>query len=290
MDWLNLHTSTLDSEQMVDATPHQRGVWMFLTRYCIGQETGGRLEGAKNWDAKKWLLTGKVDKTDVQNDCGLWQWDGDDLVVALYPIEKERQVVAGRTGGSKGGRPKKPAKEPSEKPLFKPSEKPLFKPSAEPSGKPEGNGTEEERKRTETEKEGEHDAPGKVFSEPKLEDVIAYGERSGVSRECCSKFFHENKAAGWIDRRGRKMVDWQSGLMAYGVAWRSTEAEYKNRRGPDGGNHPEMKPGDRPAWWRWTIAELRDEAIALAQSSEPKNKTAAQRVGEIIAIRERGQS
>jgi hypothetical protein len=59
--------------------------------------------------------------------------------------------------------------------------------------------------------EGVARAPEVAFVEPALEEVIGYGERCGVSRECCEKFFYENKAAGWIDRRGRQTVDWRAG-------------------------------------------------------------------------------
>jgi hypothetical protein len=89
-------------------------------------------------------------------------------------------------------------------------------------------------------------------------------------------------------------------MMAYASAWRSTEAEKALARGhnragsrghgPGFGNHPERKATDQPEWWTMAMSELRDQAMSLAQSSDQKNKTAAKRVSEIVAIRERGQA
>lgn len=40
-------------------------------------------------------------------ESSLWSWDGEDLIVAFYPAEKEAEVRAKRANGKRGGRPQK---------------------------------------------------------------------------------------------------------------------------------------------------------------------------------------
>ena len=49
MEWLNLHTSTLDSEEFLCSDPVDQATWLKLERYCIGQENGGVIHRARNW-------------------------------------------------------------------------------------------------------------------------------------------------------------------------------------------------------------------------------------------------
>lgn len=136
MEWLNLHASTLDSEQFVRADPVARATWLCLLRYCIGQENGGRIVGAEFWSDRDWLQVAKVTKSEACSESPLWRWEGHDIVVWSYPSEKEsivqRKRVASSSNGSKGGRPKTQRK---------PSENP-DKTQKEPSAKAEGNGRE----------------------------------------------------------------------------------------------------------------------------------------------------
>lgn len=111
MDWLNLHSKVLDSPQVVGAEPVDRGTWLMLQRYCIGQENGGRIAGCGAWKDRKWQQLAKVTLLEVQRKSELWAWDGQDLVVWEYPVEKEAEVQAKReiakVNGNRGGRPRK---------------------------------------------------------------------------------------------------------------------------------------------------------------------------------------
>jgi hypothetical protein len=150
MDWLNLHTSILDSPEVVGAEPLDRGTWLMLLRYCIGQECGGIIADCAGWKDRKWQQLAKVTLAEVRRESDLWQWVGDNLVVRFYPSDKETQVrqkrETARTNGQRGGRPKT---NPEETDVGFPEE-----PTLASSEKAEGEG-EGERKEKGIGKEGE---------------------------------------------------------------------------------------------------------------------------------------
>lgn len=106
MDWLNLHTSTLDSDEFLGSEPVERATWICLLRYCIGQENGGRIVGAADWADRKWQQIARVTKREATASCALWSFDGLDLIVWAYPIEREIEIKKNREDGKRGGRPK----------------------------------------------------------------------------------------------------------------------------------------------------------------------------------------
>jgi hypothetical protein len=112
MDWLNLHTSTLDSAEFIGSSPTERATWLCLQRYCIGQENGGRITDCGEWNDRRWQQLCRVTKREVMATCPLWTWDRQGpavatLIVTFYPIEAEEHVKANRANGARGGRPKK---------------------------------------------------------------------------------------------------------------------------------------------------------------------------------------
>jgi hypothetical protein len=110
MEWLNLHTSALDSPEVITASAAQRGTWLNLLRYCIGQENGGRIIDAGDWGPNKWLMVVRVDPAEIDDECELWWWEQDTLVVAHYPLDAEKSVQAKREAGKRGGARKTQAK------------------------------------------------------------------------------------------------------------------------------------------------------------------------------------
>ena len=106
MDWINLHTSTLDSAEFIGADPTCRATWLCLLRYCCGQENGGRVVDCASWSDRRWQQLARVTKREVTTASDLWTWDGNDLVVWEYPTEKEEEVARNRENGRLGGRPK----------------------------------------------------------------------------------------------------------------------------------------------------------------------------------------
>lgn len=107
LDWLNLHISVLDSPECLRCDPVRRATWIWLLRYCIGQENGGTILGCKAWGDTTWQQMCRVRLKEVTATSPLWLWKGDDLLVAFYPVEREAEVQAKRAAGKRGGRPVK---------------------------------------------------------------------------------------------------------------------------------------------------------------------------------------
>jgi hypothetical protein len=143
VDWLNLHISTLDSEDFLGCEPVDQATWLKLSRYCIGQENGGTIKTSPDWGDRRWQQVFRVTFKEARRACSLWHWDGDDLVVHFYPADKESEVKAkrelARTNGQRGGRPRKTYAGSENETNKKPTS--VNSPKAEGNGK-EGNGKE----------------------------------------------------------------------------------------------------------------------------------------------------
>jgi hypothetical protein len=111
MNWINLNIATLSSPEFVGSDPEQRATWLCLLAYCCLQENGGRIVDCREWKDRRWQQMVRVTAKEAQDTCDLWQWDGNDLVVEFYPVEKQREIQQkrdnARTNGASGGRPRK---------------------------------------------------------------------------------------------------------------------------------------------------------------------------------------
>lgn len=107
MNWLNIPVAVARSAEYVGAEPAQRATWFSLLAYCGEQENGGVIADCRQWKDRRWQQTAAVTADEVASECDLFWWEGDALHVAFYPAGREAQVIAGRAGGYKGGRPKK---------------------------------------------------------------------------------------------------------------------------------------------------------------------------------------
>jgi hypothetical protein len=99
MEWLNLHASVLDSPEVVGAEPTDRATWLFLLRYCAGQENGGVIAGCASWGDRKWQQLVRVTLVEVKRDSMLWRMVGQDLEVNFYPVDKQKEIEAKREAG-----------------------------------------------------------------------------------------------------------------------------------------------------------------------------------------------
>lgn len=104
MEWLNLHSSQLDSEELIGSEPVDRATWLFLRRYCVGQENGGIIRGAGAWNDRKWQQLVRVTVEEARRSCALWKWVGDDLIVWGHDCAREAEFIAKREGGRRGGK------------------------------------------------------------------------------------------------------------------------------------------------------------------------------------------
>jgi hypothetical protein len=111
MEWINLHIRILDSAEFVGEEPVNQATWLKLLRYCCGQENGGRIVGCRAWKDRKWQQLIRVTLKEATTESELWAWEGDDLKLAFYPLEKEQEIQAkreiARTNGNQGGRPRR---------------------------------------------------------------------------------------------------------------------------------------------------------------------------------------
>lgn len=110
MNWINIETATLDSEEFLGSDPTQRATWLCLLRFCCGQENAGIIKNCGDWPDRKWQQVVRVMFAEVETESALWTWIGDDLHVWKYPLEKEKEVQAKREAGRKGGSSKSQAK------------------------------------------------------------------------------------------------------------------------------------------------------------------------------------
>lgn len=99
MDWLNLHTSTLDSPQFIGCDPIDRATWLCLLRYCAGQENGGVISDCQDWTDRKWQQCARVTFDEVRRLSALWEWKAGTLHVWAYPKDKEELVKTLRVRG-----------------------------------------------------------------------------------------------------------------------------------------------------------------------------------------------
>lgn len=242
MNWLNLNIQTLDSENFLGSEPIDRATWLCLLRYSIGQENSGIIADCREWGDRKWQQLVRVTKKEAMRQCDLWAWDGNDLIVWGYPVEKEDEIQQKRerakTNGAKGGRPKKT----DEETQAETNKEPTLVNSAKAEG---------ERKEKGKEVEVEvitHN--GRAHEIPTVEEAKAYAASAPVPiSEACAVAFHDTQqAGGWITKHGHSISDWRAALRRYASLWNDYE---------------KAKPGTKP--------EHR-QTKAATEYPEPKTK------------------
>lgn len=141
MNYLNIPTEVFRAEEFIDAEPVERATWIALMGWCASQENGGVISDCRGWSDRKWQQLAGVTKDEAWLSCGLYSFDGDDIVLRFYPKEQEEAVRIKREVGKRGGRPPKrpqPPKKPTEQPTPEPAETKDSQ-SKEPSPEPSGN-------------------------------------------------------------------------------------------------------------------------------------------------------
>lgn len=230
MEYLNLHTATLDHEVLATADDVPRSVWLHLMRFCIGQENDGRIVGAKLWPERKWLLLCRITPAAAQGESPLWEWDGNDLVIWGYPTEKQAEVKARREAGRRGGQARTEAKTQAARSNGRSKSQAPTEANAEhsPSKHPtEGNGKEGNGKEGNKGKEGN----GKEGKRPALRDAQAYAKTIGLSESEAAKFFDHFEANGWRQGGRTPLRSWQAALRN----WARRAGEFKKSSGGGGG-------------------------------------------------------
>ena len=114
MEYINIPLYVIRSNEYIGADPTQRATWLSLIAWSCDQENMGRIAGARSWGDRRWMQSCGVMASEVAESCGLYHWDGDDLVISFYPADAQREIERkreiARANGRKGGR--KPTSEP----------------------------------------------------------------------------------------------------------------------------------------------------------------------------------
>jgi len=136
MNYLNINTDILRSEDYLGAEPVERATWLNLLGWCASQENGGVIKDATSWKCRKWQQIAGVTLLEVKTESALYHFDKEgNLVVNYYPKSMEQTAIARREAGRKGGKSTSEAKvkaaqingcnqDPSKPPKQKPSKHP----------------------------------------------------------------------------------------------------------------------------------------------------------------------
>jgi hypothetical protein len=140
VNWLNIHTDTLRSEEYLGAEPLERATWLNLMAWCVSQENGGVIEGAASWGERKWMQVCGITKQEATLVSKLYRLNTNGgLVVTFYPSDKEDEVKVkrevARENGKKGGRPPKPPEEKPTPVILETDDKPTSESGREGKGR-----------------------------------------------------------------------------------------------------------------------------------------------------------
>lgn len=240
MHWLNLQTALLASPEVRGSSCAQIGAWTLLLAYCATQENGGTVSGCGEWPERKfWAVLG-FEKAEL-SACDLWAWEGADLRVWGYPVEKEqameRMRQAGREGGKKGGKPthKAPLPEQETPPLTPPFTPPL---NGSPPPAFTHKGKERKGKEEEVKSSQEDGQDGQVsISIQTLQSARACAVLNGLPADAAAEWWERSGSTG-LDAEGQPLRNPRAALLAWCREWQSREGS-EAAPPPSGG--PEKK-------------------------------------------------
>ncbi|MCC6414605.1 MAG: hypothetical protein IT582_01675 [Opitutaceae bacterium] len=75
----------LRAPEYIGSDPIERATWLNLIAYCCEQENGGVIAGAALWKDRQWLFACGSTRRQIQRAGNLLRWDGNNLVVLLFP-------------------------------------------------------------------------------------------------------------------------------------------------------------------------------------------------------------
>lgn len=154
MNWLNLETNHIRKPEFVGSEPTARATWHCIIVYCVEQENGGRIVGARLWKDRQWQQTCGVTLEEINGSTLLLKWEGNDLLVWAYPTDKEAEVQKKRSAGRNGGKAQSEAKSAAAKTNGATGGRPITQAEtqAQSSNNPSTNPTERKGREVEEEK------------------------------------------------------------------------------------------------------------------------------------------
>lgn len=199
---LNLPLSFLTGDRYLGSDPVTRSTCISLHVYCVGQENGGRVVGARLWRDRKCQQVLGVTREELDADSDLWDWEGDDILLRDYNHNQERLAQVARENGKKKKRGSRTQSDSHR--VTHPKTPPESQP--EPSGLPDGQTKVKEGKVKEGKETNSTTASGDageaIFYETKKERKL-----TGKRLEAFEKFwdaynYRKGKAEAadaWLD-------------------------------------------------------------------------------------------
>jgi len=242
MEWINIEIKTLEQPEFRRVKPAIGWTWIRLLAYCHRNENGGKIVAAKHWRKRDWIICVGISQKSISSGSLLWRWEGDDLIVKGYPVQKEREVIAKRLGGVKGSKSRwghlaEPLTKPMNESVTESVTDPVAESKAELIRNRKGIGIGIGR-------EGEGDAL--ADSIPSLEEVRTWASGPvGVDPAYAEKKWHDtNERHGWV-ANGR-LIDWKHRWKRF---WEEDRGAWFHQKAKNG--TPPAGHGSDPAWW-WT--------------------------------------
>lgn len=153
MNYLNLPIEVLFSPEVLGANPTERSTWLMLLAYCVSQENSGTILGVGEWKDRKTQQILRLTNRELRANTPLWTWQGPDLHVTFYPIDKQQIVQRKRHIAHHNGTKNQPNTPPTPGPTSAPISVTTLPPTPEPTTTPtplkgkEGKGKEKEKER-----------------------------------------------------------------------------------------------------------------------------------------------
>lgn len=111
LDFLAISITPGKFEAIKEYAEEHLGIAFKMSVYAGLHPAMGHIKEAVTWSKKQWLMRMGLSDIPPFTVEGLWHQEGNDIVVDLYPAEKEEQVrqvrEKRREAGKKGGRPSK---------------------------------------------------------------------------------------------------------------------------------------------------------------------------------------
>lgn len=263
MNYLNLHTDFLRSEDYLGSDPVVRATWLNLMAWCATQENGGTIENATEWSDRKWQQIIGVTLAEVQTASELYHFtEGGSLVVRHYPKDKEEEVKTNRENGKKGGRPRKETQN---------------KPGGFESVNPDETGgveiAETERNGMEGEREGKGNGitppspprgKRKTIKRPRVEEVVEYISpklkeinpdwTDETAKKAIELKFETFVSDGWKDGNGKEIKNWKikfQNCLKFERPWNYGQVNNQNSRNGNtysGRTNGHSKPSTEEDW------------------------------------------
>ncbi len=229
----------LENEAFGCAETAVLGAWIRLMRYCCVHENGGRISGAKGWDARTCMFLLRLDPAELRQKSALWTWKGDDLLVLYFPVKSFAKMKKLRALGKKGADSR-----------WRKADATRHAPAmanaiadgmayAKPDAIADANAKDKYKSKSKDKGKGkskpsvaEATDGGKPHA---LAEVIFFFGQKGAPPELAAKFFNHYTANGWKQGGGLLIQSWR----AQGDKWIGDWKAETSKKSAGGGAAPD---------------------------------------------------